>query len=110
MRSRALLDLAVIADLEQSDESEDVAFFAGMARWIGGPLLELGCGAGRLAIPLARAGADIVAIDISMRMLKGFGGRLAHESPKTRSRIKLVQADMRRFSLKRKSLKRLFRA
>jgi SAM-dependent methyltransferase len=47
----------------------DVAFWQGMARREGGPVLELGCGTGRLLMPLSRAGVPVVGVDRSTAML-----------------------------------------
>jgi SAM-dependent methyltransferase len=47
----------------------DVRFWQDVARREGGPVLELGCGTGRLTIPVARTGARVVGIDRSRPML-----------------------------------------
>jgi len=43
----------------------------------GGPVLELGAGTGRIAVPLAAAGAQVVALDVSAPMLGRLIGRTA---------------------------------
>jgi SAM-dependent methyltransferase len=47
----------------------DVAFWRRVASDADGPVLELGCGTGRVSLPLARAGIDLVGIDRSAPML-----------------------------------------
>jgi len=47
----------------------DVAFWRRLATGVAGPILELGCGTGRVTLPLARAGACMVGIDRSIAML-----------------------------------------
>jgi ubiquinone/menaquinone biosynthesis C-methylase UbiE len=47
----------------------DVAFWRRVAGKAGGPVLELGCGTGRVSLPLARAGIDLIGIDRSAQML-----------------------------------------
>ena len=47
----------------------DVAFWRRVAGGVGGPVLELGCGTGRVSLPLARAGVNLVGIDRSAPML-----------------------------------------
>jgi ubiquinone/menaquinone biosynthesis C-methylase UbiE len=47
----------------------DVAFYLGQARRAGGPILDLACGTGRVAFPLARAGFDVTAVDRAPGML-----------------------------------------
>jgi ubiquinone/menaquinone biosynthesis C-methylase UbiE len=47
----------------------DVPFWRNLAVQAGGPVLELGCGTGRISLPLGRAGVPLVGIDRSERML-----------------------------------------
>jgi ubiquinone/menaquinone biosynthesis C-methylase UbiE len=49
--------------------TEDVPFYREMSRRMGGPILELMCGTGRVLIPLAEAGHPITGVDISPAML-----------------------------------------
>ena len=46
-----------------------IDWFRAIARRTGGPVLELGCGTGRVAIPLAQDGHDVVGLDRSEAML-----------------------------------------
>jgi SAM-dependent methyltransferase len=48
---------------------EDVDFYVGEAVRSGGPVLELGIGTGRIAVPIALAGIRVVGVDSSMGML-----------------------------------------
>lgn len=48
---------------------EDVPFYVEEALRSGGPVLELGVGTGRIAVPIAAAGLDVVGIDLSDGML-----------------------------------------
>src|SRR5215210_1882603 len=54
----------------------DVPFWRNLALNAGGPVLELGCGTGRIAIPLGRAGAHVIGIDRSDAMLARARARL----------------------------------
>lgn len=78
---------------------EDVAFFVEGARAAAGPVLELGCGTGRILIPCARAGARITGLDASSAMLGICRQKLAEESEEVQSRVTLVRGDMREFDL-----------
>jgi len=49
--------------------TEDVDFYVALARECGGPVLELGVGTGRIAVPTAAAGVRVVGIDSSPGML-----------------------------------------
>jgi SAM-dependent methyltransferase len=77
----------------------DVTFFVEAAQESGGPVLEVGCGTGRILIPTARAGVEITGLDLSSLMLDVCRERLGHESEAVRARVELVQSDMRRFDL-----------
>jgi SAM-dependent methyltransferase len=48
----------------------DVPFYLAQAQAVSGPVLEIGCGTGRLTIPLAAAGVDIIGLDVSASMLE----------------------------------------
>ena len=63
-------------DLDYDSFQDDVAFYLGLAEHTGGPLLELGCGTGRLLIPLARAGFEITGVDLSGGCCRWQGARL----------------------------------
>jgi SAM-dependent methyltransferase len=77
----------------------DLAFWLEAARGSGGPVLEIGCGTGRILVPTARAGIDIVGLDLSGYMLDACRQRLLGEPEDVQSRAQLVQADMRDFQL-----------
>src|SRR5262245_8956618 len=51
------------------DPSGDAGFYLELAREIGGPVLERGCGTGRTLLPIARAGIACVGVDGSPTML-----------------------------------------
>jgi SAM-dependent methyltransferase len=80
---------------------EDVSFFVEAAQTFGGPVLEIGCGTGRILIPTARAGIDVVGLDLSPDMLEVCREHLRREPQEVRSRVDLVLADMRQFDLAR---------
>ncbi len=77
----------------------DVDFFVEAAQQARGPVLEVGCGTGRILIPTARAGVEIVGLDFSPPMLQMCRAKLLAESEAVRSRVRLVEADMRKFDL-----------
>jgi SAM-dependent methyltransferase len=77
----------------------DVAFFVEAAQASGGPVLEIGCGTGRVLLPIARAGIHIVGLDLSPHMLHVCQDRLRQEPVQVQSRVCLLQADMRHFAL-----------
>ena len=85
-----------------SDATEDIQFYIELASQVDGPILECACGTGRIAIPLARAGADVTGLDLSKEMLNVFRAKLRKENAATRKRIRLLKGDMRNFSLGKK--------
>lgn len=77
----------------------DVAFYLEAAREARGPVLEIGCGTGRVLIPIARERIPITGLDLSAYMLAKCRERLSSEPEEVRSCVKLVQEDMRNFRL-----------
>ena len=71
----------------------DVPFWTRVAKQARGPVLELGCGTGRISLPLARAGVRLVGIDRSSAMLAQAlrrAGRLRKTQPARRRRLSLI--------------------
>ncbi len=63
----------------------DVPFWRRVASAAGGPVLELGCGTGRVSLPLARAGVNLVGIDRSAPMLDRARKRLLRSRSRSKS-------------------------
>ena len=96
-------DLEGISELYDSvtiyRDRPDVDFYVEEALASDGKDLELGCGTGRVLIPVARLGKAITGVDSSPRMLDQCRASLEQEQPQVRERVTLVQADMREFDL-----------
>src|ERR1043166_9399508 len=75
----------------------DLPFYVELARQIGGPILEMGCGTGRVLLPIAREGIEIDGLDNSPAMLKIFHQQIQNEPEEVRKRITLHEGDMRQF-------------
>jgi len=71
----------------------DVKFWQRLAAKAAGPVLELGCGTGRVAIPVAKAGARVVGLDRSESMLARARKRLRRS--KVQGSLALVRGDVR---------------
>src|SRR4051812_15790291 len=71
----------------------DVPFWRNLAVHAGGPVLELGCGTGRIALPLGRAGVHVVGVDRSEAMLTRARARIKRGS--MAGRIDLIRGDIR---------------
>jgi SAM-dependent methyltransferase len=90
---------AELYDFEYRRRRADVNHYRRPARdvpphaWI----LELGCGTGRLLVPLAKDGHQAVGLDASQAMLSRATTRAARLPPRERARVLLVRGDMRAF-------------
>lgn len=80
----------------------DLPFYLDLARQIGGPILEMGCGTGRVLRPIARAGIEIHGLDCSLAMLQILRRHLAREAVDVQQRIVIYEGDMRTFRGKQK--------
>ena len=77
----------------------DLEFYVSVAREYGDPILELGCGTGRVLLPLAREGSNVAGLDISEAMLARCRAKLAGEKDEVRRRVQLQCGDMTDFDL-----------
>jgi len=80
----------------------DAPFYVDLAKERGGPVLEIGCGTGRVLLATAREGIEIHGVDNSGPMLATLKENLAKEDPAVRDRVTLHAGDMRDFRLNRK--------
>lgn len=87
-------EIARFYDLTHASLTADLPFVLTLAARADGPVLELGCGSGRLLLPLARAGHTVTGIDSSAGMLARARARLVQEEAAVQARVTLLQADM----------------
>ena len=85
---------AAVYDAVYAYVSDDLPYYVGEALRTGGPVLELGCGTGRVALALARAGVDVVGVDFSPGML-ATARRNVDAAGSLDGYVRLVEADMR---------------
>jgi SAM-dependent methyltransferase len=71
------------------------AFYRGIAARTGGPVLELACGTGRLTLPVAADGHEVVGVDASTAMLD----RAADKAAAADLDVKFVRGDIRTIEL-----------
>jgi SAM-dependent methyltransferase len=69
-------EIARLYDWEHDPYTADIDVLVALARRIGGPVLELACGTGRLLAPLAAAGLNVTGVDSSVPMLDRARARL----------------------------------
>ena len=74
-------------------QRRDVGFWQRLATRVGGPVLELGCGTGRVSLPVARTTDLLVGVDRSAEMLARARRRLRRSRYGTR--VRLVRGDIR---------------
>jgi len=88
-------DYAAFYDWEnaQTVQRRDVAFWQRLAGAAAGPVLELGCGTGRIALPIARGGTPLTGIDRSASMLARARMKAARRPP--RAGLEFVRGDIR---------------
>lgn len=73
----------------------DKDFYKRLALAAPGPVVELGVGTGRVAIPIAEAGQDVIGVDVSAAMMAEAERRA--EEAGVADRLTFVEADMRDF-------------
>jgi len=77
----------------------DIDFYVQHCVTSDGPILELGCGTGRILLPAAEAGCQITGLDISKHMLAECQQKLQRKSLAVQNRVRLIQSDMTNFDL-----------
>ena len=89
---------AEIYDSVYSYIQSDLPLYTHAALESGGPVLELGVGTGRVAVPTVQMGIDVVGVDNSEAML-AVASRKAETLGNDAGKLELVVADMRDFTL-----------
>ena len=87
--------IAPFYDLDFEDYYDDVSFYQSLAEYHGDSVLELGCGTGRVAVPLAQAGLRVTGVDINQTMLD-----VAKKRMGTGKGLTLKRGDMTKLDLK----------
>jgi len=91
------MDAVIWHDLECGSYAQDLALWLELAAAQGSPVLDVGAGTGRVALPLARAGHEVVALDLDADLLRELELRAAGLP------IQTVLADARDFQLRGRS-------
>ena len=82
-----------------TQRAQDVAFYCNAAQKYGDPLLELGCGTGRISFAIAEADYRVVGLDISTRMLERAEAKRQTLRRETRDPVRFIHGDMTSFDL-----------
>jgi SAM-dependent methyltransferase len=75
--------IAELYDPWSRSVTEDIGFYVAEARQAGGPVVELGVGTGRIAIPIAQQGTHVIGVDSSREMLAACARRAQAEGVAT---------------------------
>lgn len=87
-------------DLENADFTEDLDYWLDLADEHGEPILELGCGTGRVLLNLARRGHAVTGLDNSPEMLARLQAKLSAASGQHLAVVpQIVQASLEDFEL-----------
>jgi SAM-dependent methyltransferase len=95
MAGQSLYDDPALYDLVMPPDGSEAFYLAEAQEHGDGPVLELACGTGRVAIPIARSGREVVGVDASPAMLAA----AAEKAVAAGVALTLVEGDMRRFDL-----------
>lgn len=78
-------------DLEYENKKDDVDFYYKLAQKVNGPILECGCGTGRILAPIAKLGKEVWGFDINTAMLDIAKNKIRA------SKAKIFQDDVTKF-------------
>ncbi len=90
---------AALYDYEYRRRRADVTFYRDLAKQRGGPILDLGCGSGRVTIPLARDGHQVHGIDQSASMLATLRKRVEAAPEPVKDRITVSPGNLCTFTV-----------
>jgi len=96
-------------ELDYAERTEDIKFYLALAKKHlknkkAAHVLEIGCGSGRISIPIAKNSFNITGIDLSKELLKK-GAKKALEH---KVNIDFIEADFRSFNIKNKNFDFIF--
>lgn len=91
--------IARFYDAENTDKNDDIPFYLALAEEYGGPILDLGCGTGRVMFPLAEAGYEVHGIDNEQAMLDRAHERIQRVKPATAQRLHFHHGDAAAFDM-----------
>ena len=89
-------------DLAYRRRRADVRFYVEQAKKASGPVLELGCGSGRVTMAIADEGIDIVGMDAMPTMLDRLEERLEKKPKRLQKHIELHEGDLKDWRIDRR--------
>jgi SAM-dependent methyltransferase len=97
VKAPATADPVIWHDVECAAYAADLPLWHELAGAAAGPILDLGCGTGRVALELAAAGHDVTALDSEPEFLRVLSARARERGLRVRTEV----ADARSFALGR---------
>jgi SAM-dependent methyltransferase len=85
--------IARFYDAENVDMTDDLSFYSELAAEYGGPILDVGCGTGRVMLHLAQEGHICVGVDTSPQMLER-GRRKLHALGDLSATVTFIEGDI----------------
>jgi SAM-dependent methyltransferase len=98
----AIYDARTALHLAEGAVDGDVEFYRELASETTGPVLDVGCGTGRVTFELARDGHEVVGVDLSAPMLAQAERRRTALPREAAARLSFVEADMTTLDLGRR--------
>lgn len=95
MTETAAEALARLYDLDLAEDPGDLDLYRALAGRVGGPVLELAAGSGRIAVPLAQDGVDVTGVDLDPAMLARARAAADGAGVAVARRVRLVEDDAR---------------
>jgi SAM-dependent methyltransferase len=92
--STEIYDALAAGIIAGSSAEGDIDFYRRLAGETGGPILDVGCGTGRVAAALATDGYEVVGVDLSAPMLRLAEQRRASLEAEAATRLSFHKADM----------------
>jgi SAM-dependent methyltransferase len=86
-------------DLDQGVFEDDIPLYLGLAQRTGSPILELGCGTGRLVLALAQAGYRVTGVERQPAMLSRAEEKVRQAGPAITGHVSLFSGDFRTLEL-----------
>jgi SAM-dependent methyltransferase len=84
--------IAEVYDLEHEGFADDIPLMRNIAEIVGDPIVELGCGSGRVLLPIVADGFDVTGVDTSPAMLRRLEERAREVDG---GKVTLLEGDMR---------------
>lgn len=91
---RTAAALARLYDVDLLEDPGDLHLYLALAARARGPVLELGCGTGRLAVPLAVAGFAVTGVDRDPAMLARARAAIERAGPDAASNLHIVEGEI----------------